>query len=104
VQPAVYEVMFEEIAEEHGTIDRSQFANGPVLVHGATLSLGGSEPVEEWRIEQMARVADFFDAPMVSEHVAYVRAGEKDAWHLLPLPRTRLMIELFAENRSAICA
>src|SRR6185437_2621069 len=60
-----------------------------VIPHGITLSLGGAEPPESRRLEALGRLAEQLDAPLVSEHLAFVRTGGREAGHLLPLPRTR---------------
>jgi uncharacterized protein len=43
-------------------------------------------------------VADRLGAPLVSEHVAFVRAGGLDAGHLLPIPRTREALGVLVAN------
>ena len=57
--------------------------------HGVRLSLGGAEPLDPVRVAHLAACAAALDAPLVSEHVAFVRAGGREAGHLLPLPRSR---------------
>ena len=63
---------------------------GIVLVpHGVTLSLGSAEPPDPDRLAALARLARRCGAPLVSEHLAFVRSGGIETGHLLPLPRTR---------------
>ncbi|WP_250030613.1 DUF692 domain-containing protein [Paractinoplanes maris] len=69
-----------------------------VIPHGVRLSLGGAEPVEEARVEHLAAVAERLNAPLVSEHIAFVRAGGIEAGHLLPLPRTREAVDAVVAN------
>ncbi|WP_433325553.1 DUF692 domain-containing protein [Spirillospora sp. CA-294931] len=69
-----------------------------VIPHGVKLSLGGAEPVAAERVEQLARCAEIFGSPLVSEHVAFVRAGGVEAGHLLPVPRTRAALDVLAAN------
>ncbi|HEX7746650.1 MAG TPA: DUF692 domain-containing protein, partial [Micromonosporaceae bacterium] len=69
-----------------------------VVPHGVKLSLGGAEPVDPVRVGHLARVADLVGAPLVSEHIAFVRAGGVEAGHLLPLPRTREAVDALAAN------
>ena len=59
-----------------------------VVPHGVRLSLGGAEPLDPARVAHLAACAAALDAPLVSEHVAFVRAGGREAGHLLPVPRT----------------
>ncbi|NYI07946.1 hypothetical protein FHU37_004975 [Allostreptomyces psammosilenae] len=70
----------------------------PVVPHGVTLSLGGAERPDPARLDRLARTAAALDAPLVSEHLAFVRAGDLEAGHLLPLPRTREALAVVAEN------
>ncbi len=38
------------------------------------------------------------ESPLVSEHVAFVRAGGREAGHLLPVPRTRAALDVLVAN------
>lgn len=70
----------------------------PVLPHGVSLSLGGAEPPEEDRIAHLAALAEAFGAPVVSDHVCFVRAGGLDSGHLMPVPRTREALDVLVAN------
>ena len=70
----------------------------PVIPHGIRLSLGGAEPLDPARVTQLAACADALDAPLVSEHIAFVRAAGREAGHLLPVPRTREALDVLAAN------
>ena len=69
-----------------------------VVPHGVKLSLGGAEPVDADRIAHLAHCADLLGAPVVSEHIAFVRAGGLEAGHLLPLPRSREAVDAIVAN------
>jgi hypothetical protein len=69
-----------------------------VVPHGTRLSLGGTDPLDPGRVARLAGVAAALDAPLVSEHIAFVRAGGQEAGHLLPLPRTREALDVLARN------
>ena len=45
--------------------------------------------------------AELLGAPLVSEHIAFVRAGGVEAGHLLPLPRTREAVDAVVANVAA---
>lgn len=70
----------------------------PVVVHAVSLSLGGAEPIDISRVDHLAGVAQSLDAPLVSDHVAFTRAGGFDSGHLLPVPRTREALDVLASN------
>ncbi len=68
------------------------------IPHGVTLSLGGADPIDPHRLTNLAKLAERVDAPLVSEHLAFVRAGGRETGHLLPVPRTRESLEILVEN------
>jgi uncharacterized protein (UPF0276 family) len=70
----------------------------PVLPHGVTLSLGSADPPDPARLHRLRACAAALDAPLVSEHIAFVRAGDLEAGHLLPVPRTRDALEVIVAN------
>jgi uncharacterized protein (UPF0276 family) len=69
-----------------------------VVPHGVRLGIGGAEPVDPARVAHLAHCAQVLDAPLVSEHIAFVRAGGVEAGHLLPVPRTRDSVEAIVDN------
>jgi uncharacterized protein (UPF0276 family) len=73
-------------------------AGTAVIPHGVRLSLGGADPVEPARVAHLAAAAQRLGAPLVSEHIAFVRAGGLEAGHLLPLPRSREAVDAVVAN------
>jgi uncharacterized protein (UPF0276 family) len=69
-----------------------------VIPHGIRLSLGGAERPDRRRLAHLAALAERFGSPLVSEHIAFVRAGGLEAGHLLPVPRTEQALEILTEN------
>lgn len=69
-----------------------------VIPHGVSLSLGGAEPLDHGRLNALATLAERLDAPLVSEHIAFVRAGGIESGHLLPLPRTWEALDLLVTH------
>jgi uncharacterized protein len=69
-----------------------------IVPHGVRLSLGGAEPVEPARVAHLAHCARALSAPLVSEHIAFVRAGGTEAGHLLPVPRSRDAVAAIVDN------
>jgi uncharacterized protein (UPF0276 family) len=70
----------------------------PVVPHGVRLSLGGADPVDAARVAHLAACADALSAPLASEHIAFTRAGDRDAGHLLPVPRSREALDALTAN------
>ncbi|MEU1210239.1 DUF692 domain-containing protein [Nocardia sp. NPDC005825] len=70
----------------------------PAVPHGVSLSLGGAEAVDDRRVGHLADCARALGSPLVSEHIAFVRAGGLEAGHLLPVPRTREALDALERN------
>ncbi|NGO14479.1 DUF692 domain-containing protein [Streptomyces sp. HC44] len=76
-----------------------------VVPHGVSLGLGGAERPDEGRLAALAECAEALGSPLVTEHIAFVRAGGVltaspllEAGHLLPVPRTRDSLDVLCEN------
>ncbi|MGW6270956.1 DUF692 domain-containing protein [Streptomyces sp. NPDC055060] len=76
-----------------------------VVPHGVSLGLGGAERPDETRLAALAERARALGSPLVTEHIAFVRAGGPltasqplEAGHLLPVPRTRDALDVLCEN------
>lgn len=73
-----------------------------VIYHGVGLGLASSIPIEQKRLDQLARVFDYLAPNMWSEHLAFVRAGNIEIGHLAAPPRTLATIEGTLENLERI--
>lgn len=76
-----------------------------VVPHGVSLGLGGADRPDAGRLAALAERAEVLGAPLVTEHIAFVRAGGPltasplmEAGHLLPVPRTRDALDVLCEN------
>jgi uncharacterized protein (UPF0276 family) len=69
-----------------------------VIPHGIRLSLGGAERPDHGRLDHLAILADSLDSPLVSEHIAFVRADGVEAGHVLPVARTSQALDILTEN------
>jgi uncharacterized protein (UPF0276 family) len=94
------EVVAENLHADHlpETLDALRKRGMPVLPHAVSLSLGGAEPLDTGRVQHLAEIARALDAPLVSDHVCFVRAGGLDSGHLMPLPRTREALDVLVAN------
>ncbi|MFJ1614410.1 DUF692 domain-containing protein [Streptomyces sp. NPDC088249] len=76
-----------------------------VVPHGVSLGLGGAERPDAGRLADLAARAELLATPLVTEHIAFVRAGGPrtsspglEAGHLLPVPRTWDALGVLCEN------
>ncbi len=69
-----------------------------IIPHGVSLGLGGADVPDAGRLDHLARLALRVGAPLVSEHIAFVRADGREAGHLLPIPRWRAALDVLVEN------
>ncbi|MFE6483565.1 DUF692 domain-containing protein, partial [Streptomyces sp. NPDC057757] len=76
-----------------------------VFPQGVSLGLGGADRPDEARLKALAERAEVLAAPLVTEHIAFVRAGGPltasallEAGHLLPVPRTRDALDVLCAN------
>ncbi|WP_282082911.1 DUF692 domain-containing protein [Streptomyces tendae] len=76
-----------------------------VVPHGVSLGLGGADRPDAGRLAALAERAEVLGSPLVTEHIAFVRAGgaltaspSLEAGHLLPVPRTRDALDVLCEN------
>lgn len=76
-----------------------------VIPHGVSLGFGGADRPDEARLTALAERAEALGSPLVTEHIAFVRAGgaltaspRLEAGHLLPVPRTRDALDVLCEN------
>ncbi len=70
----------------------------PVITHGVGLSLGGAQPVDHARLRRLTHAAQTLRSPLVSEHVAFCRAGGAASPHFLPVPHTRAQLAILVDN------
>ncbi|WP_282792982.1 DUF692 domain-containing protein [Streptomyces sp. CC224B] len=101
------EVVAENVCPGHlpDSLARLRERGVTVVPHGVSLGLGGADRPDEARLAALAERAVALGAPLVSEHIAFVRAGgpltasqRLEAGHLLPVPRTRDALAVLCEN------
>ncbi|WP_437969760.1 DUF692 domain-containing protein [Sorangium sp. So ce260] len=73
----------------------------PVVPHGVKLSLGSASGVDLDRARRLGALCRELAAPVVSEHVAFVRGGGREIGHLTALPYTIEAARVVARNVAA---
>jgi uncharacterized protein (UPF0276 family) len=101
------EVVAENVCLGHlpDSLRRLRERGVTVVPHGVSLGLGGADRPDPDRLTALAERAEALGAPLVTEHIAFVRAGgpltaspRLEAGHLLPVPRTRDALDVLCEN------
>lgn len=73
----------------------------PMSLHGVSLGLATTSPVEERRLQRFARLVGQIEPEAWSEHLAFVRAGGVELGHLAAPPRRESVIDGTAANVEA---
>ncbi|GAA2082969.1 hypothetical protein GCM10009801_43120 [Streptomyces albiaxialis] len=101
------EVVAENVSPGHlpEALERLRERGTTVVPHGVSLGLGGADRPDPERLAALAERAEALAAPLVTEHIAFVRAGgdltgtrPMEAGHLLPVPRTRDALDVLCAN------
>ncbi|XMN05756.1 DUF692 domain-containing protein [Streptomyces griseobrunneus] len=101
------EAVAENLCADHlpGSLVRLRERGVTVVPHGVSLGLGGADRPDAGRLAGLAARAELLGTPLVTEHIAFVRAGgpltatpRLEAGHLLPVPRTWDALEVLCEN------
>lgn len=71
-----------------------------VVPHGVSLGIGGADRPDPGKLAALGERAVALGAPVVTEHIAFVRTSSPalEAGHLLPVPRTRDALAVLCEN------
>ncbi|MFJ9143432.1 multinuclear nonheme iron-dependent oxidase [Streptomyces griseus] len=101
------EAVAENLCADHlpDSLVRLRERGVTVVPHGVALGLGGADRPDPGRLAALAARAELLGAPLVTEHIAFVRAGgpltaspRLEAGHLLPVARTRDALDVLCEN------
>ncbi|WP_333734781.1 DUF692 domain-containing protein, partial [Streptomyces sp. IBSBF 3010] len=101
------EAVAENLCADHlpDSLVRLRERGVTVVPHGVSLGLGGADRPDPGKLADLAARATLLGAPLVTEHIAFVRAGGPrtgspvlEAGHLLPVPRTRAALDVLCEN------
>ncbi|MFJ4971404.1 DUF692 domain-containing protein [Streptomyces sp. NPDC088755] len=101
------EAVAENLCADHlpDSLVRLRERGVTVVPHGVSLGLGGADRPDAERLASLAARAELLGTPLVTEHIAFVRAGgpltaspRLEAGHLLPVPRTWDALKVLCEN------
>jgi uncharacterized protein len=72
----------------------------PLVLHGVGLNLLGASELDERYVERLCALAEYVDAPFVSDHLCWTGAHGINHHDLLPTPYTEDLAELAAQRAS----
>lgn len=70
----------------------------PVVLHGLSLSVAGSEPLREEYLEGLRALAEWLEPEWVSDHLCWTARGDHESHDLLPVAYTSEVLDLVAER------
>ncbi len=63
--------------------------NYPIVMHGVSLSIGSTDELDLKYLAKVKRLAEYINAPWVSDHLCYTGIGGVNTHDLLPVPYTK---------------
>ena len=74
----------------------------PVVLHGVGLNLLGHAPLDSAYLDKLCWLADYVDAPFVSDHLCWTGAHGQNHHDLLPVPYVEDLIGVAAERAAFV--
>src|SRR2546426_10040685 len=74
----------------------------PIVLHGVSLSIGTTDPLDEAYLDRLAGLARRFEPAWVSDHLCWTSVGGHHAHDLLPLPYTEQALLHVVERVSRV--
>jgi uncharacterized protein (UPF0276 family) len=71
-------------------------AEYPVVLHGVSLSIGSSEPLDQAHLKALRQLAQRIEPAWISDHLCWTGVAGKNLHDLMPLPYTEEAIEYVA--------
>ena len=68
-------------------------ANYPVVMHGVSLSIGGTDPLNLDYLKQLKALADRIEPRWISDHLCWTGVGGLNLHDLMPLPYTEEAVQ-----------
>lgn len=97
--------VLEVIADDYFRAPRTQVRalktlarQKPVILHGVGLGMASTAPLDARRLDRFARLAGEVQPESWSEHLAFVRWGDREIGHLAAPPRNADTVEAAARN------
>lgn len=70
----------------------------PIVLHGVSLSIGSTDPLDANYLAALGRLAERIDPPWISDHLCWTGVAGQNLHDLLPLPWTEDSLEHVADR------
>jgi uncharacterized protein (UPF0276 family) len=106
-RPAVdwFEIISENFMDSQGraraVLDRV-VEHYPVVMHGVSMSIGSSDPLDRDYLQRLGRLADTIGAVWVSDHLCWTGVAGLNSHDLLPLPLNESTLDHVSERVLAV--
>lgn len=70
----------------------------PIVMHGVSLSIGSTDPIDETYLDRLAVLAERVEPAWISDHLCWTGVGGLNMHDLLPLPYTEESLAHVAER------
>jgi uncharacterized protein len=102
-RPAIdwFEVTTENFMVEGGrplNVLEGLRTNYPIVMHGVSLSIGSTDPLNQTYLRDLAALAQRFEPAWISDHLCWTSVGGKNLHDLLPLPHTEEAVRHCAQR------
>jgi len=77
-------------------------AHRPVVMHGVSLSIGSTDPLDRSYVRKLRDLAERVDAAWISDHLCWTGIGGRNTHDLLPMPLTEQSLAHVADRVRAV--
>ncbi|PSL52649.1 hypothetical protein B0I31_112118 [Saccharothrix carnea] len=100
-----FEIISENFFDDHGfaahVLDHVA-AHRPVVMHGVSLSIGSTDPLDTRYLAQLSALADRVRPAWISDHLCWTGVNGVTSHDLLPMPLTRRSLAHVADRVRAV--
>jgi hypothetical protein len=100
-----FEIISENFLDDHGfaahVLDHVA-AHRPVVMHGVSLSIGGTDPLDTTYLRKLRALADRVRPVWISDHLCWTGVNGITSHDLLPMPLTRRSLAHVADRVRAV--
>lgn len=100
-----FEIISEDFLDDHGfaahVLDHVA-AHRPVVMHGVSLSIGSTDPLDKTYLRKLRALADRVGPAWISDHLCWTGVNAAVSHDLLPMPLTRSSLAHVASRVRAV--